>query len=126
MLNRIALTMLLAMLLAATPLAAHAQTPPTPAPPPPTAAVPLPPPDSPISQLVGLTLAVRACHVPATPEQVGRLAAAGAAMQAQAGLTDAQIDALAARFGTGIPATGCTRFKRDFPQLLQQAAAAED
>ena len=81
-------------------------------------------PDSPIGRLVQVVVAMHACEIQTTDAQQTAITNAGQAMQDKLHASDADLDALVAKFGDGKPAGGCDPYKANFDRTLNAALAA--
>ena len=79
--------------------------------------------DSPIGRLVQVVVAVHACEIPMTEAQQMAITNAGQAMQDKLKASDADLDALVAKFGDGTPPGGCDAYKANFDKTLSSALA---
>lgn len=79
--------------------------------------------DSPIGRLVQVVAASHACQIPMTDAQQMTLTTAGQGLQDKLKATDADLDALMAKFGDGIPPGGCDAYKAGFQRSFDAAIA---
>lgn len=80
-------------------------------------------PDSPIGRLVQVVAASHACQITLTDAQQTALTNAGQSLQDRLKATDADLDALLAKFGDGTPPGGCDAYKAGFQRTYDAAIA---
>ena len=79
--------------------------------------------DSPIGRLVQVVVAIHACEIETTDAQQTAITNAGQGLQDKLHASDADLDALVAKFGDGTPPGGCDSYKANFDKTLNAALA---